>query len=809
MSFVRVALPGPPYSTLTYQIPAWMPNKMLKHGLRIAVPLGGTGLRAGILLDFENESGVPQGVEIKELFLPLEREPLISPEYLQMVADLSARQAVSLGRVLGAVLPSGLKSAKCLLRRFAAEGGKGDILKLADLKDKEAVWLEKFCEDWLGGGVSVIPHKGALARVEFLSVCKDPPWPLRPTAKKQIELMEYLWEQGGKTRLQLRERFGAGVAQPAGALIKHGLLSVGPRPEDSYCLDIGADEDPHEAKLEQLVEKLARDEDGNGPPGSGRLFRLTSEQDRAVVRLGDMLEGGGSALLHGVTGSGKTAVYLELAARCLEKGENVLLLAPEVALACKLEREARKYLSCAEIYLSHGYQSSLKREKLFRRASMAGSPVLICGTRSSLFLPLKNLGLIVLDEEHDSSFKQDEGLIYQAKELAWYLAGQHKALLLLGSATPDVRTFQAGMENQIPVVSLEKRLNQGSLPSLKFVDIKKLGPQDCIIAPESLKDLKKTVEAGRQAIILLNRRGYSPLMYCLDCGQVVRCPNCEIGMTFHKARGRMVCHYCSHSSPFPQPCERCKGAHYLAMGEGTEKLEESLLEHMPFGCKILRLDRDTARRQGRAEEILAAFAREEAQILVGTQMLSKGHHFPKVTLAVIADGDLGLNLPDYQAAERTFQLVMQSAGRSGRGDESGEVIVQTRDPNHPCWRFIGEGDYRGFFEHEITLRKKYGYPPFSRLGLIRFSYPMNWDEGPSLINQAAQIIRKAAKELGVTALGPAPAPLASLRGMRRYQCLLKADNWPAVRGVFAELAAKIPSKSKLRLSLDIDPANML
>ena len=807
MSFVRVALPRPPYSTLTYQVPVWMPNKMLKPGIRAAVPLGGAGLRAGVVLGFENESGIPEGVEIKELLWPLEREPLLSPEYLQMLADLSSRQAVSMGRVLGAVLPSGLKSVRCFLRRFEVGGGKGDILKLSDLKGKEAVWLERLCDDWLDGRVSVIPHKGALARVEFLSVCKDPPWPLRPTAVKQIELMEYLWEQGGKTRFQLCERFGAGVAQPAGALLKHGLLSVGPKPDDSYCMEAGADEDPDEARLEYLVEELARDEEGAS--GNGRLFRLTPEQDKAVARLGEMLEDGGSALLHGVTGSGKTAVYLELAARCLEKGKSVLLLAPEVALACKLEREARKSLSCAEIYLSHGYQSSLKREKLFRRASLTDSPVLVCGTRSSLFLPLKNLGLIVLDEEHDSSFKQDEGLVYQAKELAWYLAGQQKALLLLGSATPDVRTFQAGVEKQIPVVSLEKRLNRGSLPSLKFVDIKKLGSQDCIIAPESLKDLKKTVEAGLQAIILLNRRGYSPLMYCLDCGQVARCPNCEIGMTFHKARGRMVCHYCGHSSPFPQPCERCNGSHYLAMGEGTEKLEESLLEHMPFGCKILRLDRDTARRQGRAEEILAAFSREEAQILVGTQMLSKGHHFPKVTLAIIADGDLGLNLPDYQAAERTFQLVMQSAGRSGRGDEPGEVIVQTRDPNHPCWRFVENADYRGFFEHEITLRRRYGYPPFSRLGLIRFSYPINWDEGLSLISQAAQIIRKAAKELGVMALGPAPAPLASLRGMRRYQCLLKADNWPAVRGVFAELAAKIPNKSKLRISLDIDPGSML
>ena len=808
MSFVRVALLSPPYTDLTYKIPEWMPGQMLKPGQRLAVPLGKSALRVALLLGFDDGKSLSPEIEIKEILWPLERVPLLSGEYLKMLSDLSLRQAVSMGRVLGSVLPSGLKSTKCVLHHFTQAGNR--TLKLSDLREKGSAWMATLCDDWQAERVSLLPHKGLLAEVEYVSVCKDPPWSLRPTAKKQIELMEYLWEQGGKTRRQLHEQFGADIAQPLNTLHKHGLLSIGQRPDDFYCPAVDfSEEDSEENRLEQIVENLAKQDEPMLSKGRGRLFALTQEQDRALEGLEKMLDEGGSALLHGVTGSGKTAVYLELAERCLAMGRSVLLLAPEVALACKLEREARKHLPDTEIYLSHGYQSSLKREKLFRHVALESAPVLVCGTRSSLFLPFKNLGLIVLDEEHDSSFKQDEGLVYQAKELAWYLAGQQQALLLLGSATPDVRTFQAVLEGQVPVMNLEKRLNRGDLPSLKFVDIKKLGPHDCIIAPESLRDLRRTVETGRQAIILLNRRGYSPLMYCLDCGQVARCPNCEIGMTFHKARGRMVCHYCGYSSPFPQPCERCKGAHYLPMGEGTEKLEESLLGHLPFGCKILRLDRDTTRRQGRTEEILAAFAREEAQVLVGTQMLSKGHHFPKVTLAIIADGDLGLNLPDYQAAERTFQLVMQSAGRSGRGDEPGEVIVQTRDLNHFCWQFVKDGDYKGFFESEIDLRKKYNYPPFSRLGLIRLSYPMNWEEGVALIGQAAQIVRKAAKDLGVTVLGPAPAPLAGLRGQRRYQCLLKADNWPAIRGVFAELSAKLSGKGKLRISLDIDPGNML
>ena len=944
MSFISVALLSPPYSGLTYKIPNWMPEKMLARGMRVAVPLGrqgaGGSLRCAVVLELLPICDLPDDMEIKEVAWPLDKTPLLSDSYLHMLHELSVRQMASVGRILGSVLPFGLKTSRAIIRRFSEN--LPETIKLNSLKVRDSFWLAALAEDWQAGRAQLLPGEGKLAEIEYCTVCKDPPWPVRPSAKKQIELLEYLWEHNGKTRRQLNEVFGSGIGQAINALLKNKLLSIGPRPADFTCghgeqaeplaqslsiqpgqhsgeqsykksgqkqdqvfgqawgrildqtsgdqtsgdqtsdqaLDqisnMATTSSPHtrlefepedilgddfansseEARLEQLVESLAQLEAqleaqlqdelqsqlqsksaAEGPiPNSfaysgGYLFKLTNEQRLAVEGLSKKLknlskltvqeehaaqagqagDAGQTALLHGITGSGKTAVYLELARICLEQGRSVLLLAPEVALACKLYREAKKYLPQTSIFLSHGYQSSLRREELFRKAAALPpeQPVLVCGTRSSLFLPLPNVGLIVLDEEHDASFKQDEGLVYQAKDLAYFRVMQDKALLLLGSATPDVRTFHASNNGLIPAYFLKQRLGQGGLPALEFVDIRGGKAADSILAPGSLKALVQTVDAGKQAIILLNRRGYSPLMYCLDCGQVIRCPNCEIGMTFHKARQRMVCHYCGHSAPFPSACQRCNSYNYLPLGEGTEKLEESLLPHLPLGTKILRLDRDTTRRPGRMEEILAAFARKEAQVLVGTQMLSKGHHFPEVTLAIVADADLGLNLPDYQAAERTFQLMLQSAGRAGRGDQVGRVIIQTRDPEHFCWEFVKNADYEGFFQKEIAMRKLRRYPPFSKLGLIRLSFPMNWEPGMELIKIAGQAAKCAAQELGVVVLGPAPAPLSLLRGQKRFQCLLKANDWTHVRGIYSKVLAVLPASSKLRVSLDIDPGSMM
>ena len=810
---VRVALLSPPYSTLTYEVPIWFPASLCTRGLRAAVPLGQKGLRSAIILETDPPvDPALKGVALRPLWWPLERVPLLDSGYLDIVEQLAGFQMTTPGRVLGNVLPLGLKTAQVTLRVFEQSGlavpHNISLAELIKLSESELLRLAQLCE---AGAADIQEAASEAMDRDICAVAVDPPWPLRPQAKRQLAVLECLWEHGPMPRRALLKRLGGCGGETLRALTERGLVRIG------ACREFESDDNaalglPPELPPEIFVRDVP----------AGRDVVFTPEQAAALKGLGDLLESGRSgtgaqrsALLHGVTGSGKTAVYLELARRCLASGRSVLLLAPEVALAWKLMREARAYLPETELFFAHGYQAAGLRIRIFRslaerrQNSAAHAPYLVVGTRSSLFLPLANLGLIVLDEEHDDSFKQDEGLLYQAKDLAYLLAGRDGALLVLGSATPDVRTFHAARQGTIHSYDLPRRVSGAELPELRLVDISAQTSQQGILALETLNALRGVVERGEQAVIMLNRRGYAPLMYCLSCGVVAKCPHCDIGLTFHKGRERMVCHYCGFAAQFPSPCFGCGSLHFLAMTEGTEKLEETLGAALGEKGRILRLDRDTTRRPGRLEEILAAFAGGEADILVGTQMLSKGHHFPRVTLAVVADADLGLNLPDYKAAERTFQLLLQSAGRAGRGDKPGEVIVQTRDPGHYCWKFLRSNDYAGFFAQEIAKREARGYPPFVRLALIRISFPQDWAEGMAALNVINTTIRKGGSESGVTVLGPAPAPIGLLRGQRRYQCLLKGATWREIRELYARICAQVSDKSKLRLSLDMDPVNLL
>ena len=809
---IRVALLSPPYSSLTYEAPHWFPTSLLKKGLRVAVPLGQKGLRCAIILD-ENAPVDPKlaGVVLRPLWWPLERAPLLDERYLDMIAHLAHFQMTTSGRVLGNVLPLGLKTARVTLRVFEQNmSGRPRNISLPELikcSDSELMHLSGL---WEAGQADIQETAAEALDRDICAVAVDPPWPLRPQAKRQLAALEFLWDNGPLPRRKLLAHLGPGGGETLRVLLERGLVQIGA----CRAFGQGGDADlglPPELPAEIFAQASL--------PGGDFVF--TAEQEAALEGLDGLLAAARStdrdppsALLHGITGSGKTAVYLELARRCLTSGRSVLLLAPEVALAWKLMREARAYLPETDLFFAHGYQSLGVRERSFRnlaarRQNRGALPCLVVGTRSSLFLPLPDLGLIVLDEEHDDSFKQDEGLLYQAKDLAYFLAGRDKALLVLGSATPDVRTFYAAKQGAIHHYALERRVSGAQLPALRLVDISAQAPQQGILAAESLEALHAVVERGEQAVIMLNRRGYAPLMYCLSCGVVATCPHCDIGLTFHKGRERMVCHYCGFAESFPSPCPKCGSLHFLAMTEGTEKLEETLGAVLGEKGRVLRLDRDTTRRPGRMEEILAAFAAGEADILVGTQMLSKGHHFPKVTLAVVADADLGLNLPDYRAAERTFQLLLQSAGRAGRGDAPGEVIVQTRTPGHYCWKFLQNNNYTGFFEQEIAKRDVRRYPPFVRLALIRLSFPQNWPQGLAALNAVGAAIKEGGRECGVSVLGPAPAPIGLLRGQKRYQCLLKAATWREIRELYARASLQVPGNSKLRLSLDLDPVNLL
>lgn len=792
--FCQLALLTPPYTSLTYEIPSYFPKELWQVGMRVAVPLGNGACRLGIItkvdVDFDKEE---QNFNTRPLLWCMEKYSLFSVEYMDMIRQLALRQLVSEGRILGTIMPASLRTTKNIRIRHFQESTKPKLYKLRELNNLNPEEQAFLAKEFLADRASTLLLAEDAGLSERMVLCVDPPWNIRANAHNQRLVLEYFMNNGSVSRRNLLQDL------PQCRSAVDSLLA-------SKMIAIRQFED-------EVEEKLT--EDFLPPPMPH--FKLNSKQEEAYKELAPHLENFHSkdkkahtALLYGVTGSGKTALYLELAEHCLRQGKSVMLLAPEVAIALKLRQDAMERKLPITLY--HGYQNPRIKEKIFRESSQITSPQLIIGTRSALFLPINNLGCIILDEEHDDSFKQNEGLPYHAKEIAWYRIMQSKGLFLMGSATPDIKSFYATEEKLYQRLEMPERIGTASLPTINLVD---MSPYKQALAPESILALKDCLSRGEQAIIMLNRRGYSPLMYCLDCKKTVRCPHCDISLAYHKKREVLTCHYCGYSQPFPSPCSSCKGLNFLPIGDGTEKLEESITELImqdnPYNAKVLRLDKDSTRREGRMEEILNSFAKQEAQVLVGTQMLSKGHHFPNVTLALIADADLGLNFPDYRAAERTFQLIMQAAGRAGRGKKAGTVLIQTKNIEHYCWDYIKNHDYNAFYAHEIALRESMRYPPFTKLALIRASWPKEENQAQSLWQDFVKRIKNQAQGKNMRILGSSPAPLGFLQGRFRMHCLIKGENWNEIRNLFSQALPKesLLKKHDLRIQLDLDPVNML
>ncbi|MFO7728769.1 MAG: primosomal protein N' [Desulfonatronovibrio sp.] len=765
----------PPYRSFTYQEPDYFPPDIWRPGLRVLVPMGKANrLCVGIL---ESWVCLDSPRELKNIHWPLERHRIISPEYLDMITGLSSRQVVNPGKILASVLPASLRRVPDML----VYKKSGERLPLPACGSENSP-LSKLAVLWVNNDLDFAKKAGPSQML--VSVAKEPPWSILPNAKLQWKLMDMLWELGTTPTTRLRQLLGPGVAGSLKALSGKGLVNI--------CRE----------------KQVAQQEEN--PVEEAVDFKLTRDQEQALSFLLPRLEKGCFDLnvLHGITGSGKSIVYMALARKCLEMGRSAIILAPEIAIATQLHALARKTMPEFKVVLHHGLKGAKSKEKLFMELGSASQPVILVGTRSALFMPVKNIGFIAVDEEHDESFKQDQGFIYQAKEIAHYLARRDKAMLILGSATPDIKTFFAARDSRVNLVSMTNRVGKSVLPEVKFVDLKKDSPRFGPLSGVCERALKETLGRGEQVVIMHNRRGYSPIIMCSDCSETVKCRNCQVSLTFHKNRQRLVCHYCGQSLPFSIICENCRGSEFLPLGDGTEKVEEFFQNNLKE-TRILRLDRDSSRNPARTEEILSDFAANKAQILIGTQMLSKGHTFPGVTLGIVLDGDLGLGLPDYRSSERIFQLLVQLSGRAGRGDKPGKVFIQTRNPGHYCWNYVAACDYQGFYDYEIKRRRLFGYPPFIRLGLIRLSFPYNWSRKGQFISSLKKNVTEMGTKHGVKIMGPAPAPLSKLKNRDRYQLLVKAEDWSKIRNAYSELLTRVSLNRHVRVSLDLDPLNML
>ncbi|MFO7803938.1 MAG: primosomal protein N' [Desulfovermiculus sp.] len=768
-----VALFSPPYTTLTYVQPGSFPDWVWSPGQRVIVPVR-KEIRSGLLLDrvqIRNQLG-----QSKSLLWPRERAPLFPHSFLRLLQALSLRYVTTPGRILASVLPAQVRS---LAKTLVSDSGQSiNVHQLAGLEEEEQrPWAQK----WMAGELEFKASEGKRALQVWDLACQ-PPWPLRPQATRQMQVLDHIWAQGPQSSRELSRTLGEWTSRALRELSGKSLVKV-------------RDPDP-------VARQVQADARGT--------ITLSADQEAALVSLEKDLDAqkACSRLLFGVTGSGKTLVYARLASRCLRQGRSVLVLVPEVALAMQIHAQVRSLVPETEAVLYHGSMAPTKRAAAFEQAGRDQGPVCVVGTRSAVFLPRRDWGLIVLDEEHDASFKQEERLAYQAKEVAYFLSQDRRAMLVLGSATPDIKTFHAAVSNQVGMVSLPGRISGRSLPEIEVVNLLQEPEEDGPFSPRCRQALHQCLKRGEQAIILLNRRGYAPLVYCTSCAQVARCEHCAVGLTYHKKLHRLVCHYCGHTRPFPSPCSQCGGHQFVPLNQGTEQIEEYLRTRLDPELSTLRLDRDSTRTQGSMEKILERFADGRAQVLVGTQMCSKGHNFPQVTLVLVVDGDVGLNLPDYRATERTFQLLVQVAGRAGRGDRPGKVYIQTRNPDHYCWRFVQDYDFEGFYAHEIALRKRMRYPPFVKLALVRMSAPADSDTDLQRLRDLGQTLRRDGPQEGVQVLGPAPAPLSQLRGRMRFQCLLKADSWAAIRTAYSRFVHNV-QPGRCRIQLDLDPMQML
>lgn len=542
-------------------------------------------------------------------------------------------------------------------------------------------------------------------------------------------------------------------------------------------------------------------------------FSLTTEQREAYLKIADYLDKAAFVvfLLFGVTGSGKTMVYLQVVDKVLKSGKQALILVPEISLTPQTTERFEKYFK-DNVGVYHSALGSKEREKIWHRMK-SGKLSVVIGARSAVFAPLDNLGIIIVDEEHDSSYKQQDSPRYNARDVAVMRGKIEKIPVVLGSATPGLESFYNAQTGKYILCELPGRYRQQNLPRVKIIDLATKEKLGSFITSALFSRLKEKISKGQQAILFLNRRGFAPLVKCEECGLVFKCPRCQITCTYHIKNFSLECHYCGYKTEAPRICPACRGNHLFYFGAGTQRIENQLKEL--FGAtQVQRLDWDITRGKNKAQAILSDFKAEKFKILVGTQMVTKGLDFPEVNLVGVISADTILDLPDFRAKERTFQLLTQVAGRAGRRDVAGEVIIQTYYPRDPSISLATQHDFKGFYEKELPHRKALNYPPFKHLILILFVGPKR------------DLTEKAVKEFTLTLktevrnqnfdeleiLGPAIAPLAMIKGKYRFQILLKTPRIvSATRFLGKFLDQKFPQKKlkSVRIVVDVDPASML
>lgn len=533
--------------------------------------------------------------------------------------------------------------------------------------------------------------------------------------------------------------------------------------------------------------------------------QLTPSQKQVLEEINKDRKQAKTFLLHGVTGSGKTEVYMQAIAKRLQKGLASIVLVPEISLTPQIMESFFARFG-DRIAILHSRLSTGERYDEWCRVA-SGEALVVIGARSAVFAPVKRLGLIIIDEEHESTYKQEENPRYHARDIALWRAAENGADVILGSATPSLETYTKALQGGYQILKLPKRIADKPLPAVEIVDMRqemKSGNRS-VFSRTLSKALWETLQAGKQAMLFLNRRGYATFVLCRECGHVMRCPDCNVALKFHNTTGNLCCHYCEYQEPYPKTCPACGGIYIRYFGAGTQKVEKELLRLFP-AIKVLRMDADTTTRKGQHQKILESFRKGKADVLVGTQMIAKGHDFANVTLVGVITADTALNLPDFRAGERTFQMITQVAGRAGRGTDPGRVIVQTYNPDHYAVLAAKNNDYEAFYQEECERRRQLGYPPFGTLVRLLLS----GTEEKTVIKTSYELAALLGGESKLA--GPSPCPLEKVRGRYRWQIVvLDNDLSPLLLRIkkAVNLFDSSSVSSGVRLSIDVEPQSLL
>jgi primosomal protein N' (replication factor Y) len=818
--FAEILLPVPIPKVFTYRIPASMQSSSTV-GQRAIVQFGDRKILTGIILSIHEQP--PREYEAKYILELLDENPVVTPQQLKLFVWMAGYYCCSQGEVLNAALPAGLKlSSESMVQLHPAFDWQETPFEFSQ---KEETLLRRLTQGPLG--YSDIPKMlgtknpysilKSLTKKRAIVIFEEVKDRYKPKVEKRIRLNDAVLSEN-----KLEDVFDSLQTKPKQEEVLLKYLHLVPALQQPEANKKGIpkhallDASISESSLHTLVKNkvleefeviVSRFDDDNRAMGIPVLSQEQVDAEESILKSLETLD---TVLLQGVTGSGKTEIYIDLIRKTLESGSQALLLLPEIALTTQIVKRLKKAFGTS-IGIYHSRFSDNERVEVWNGV-LTGRYKFVVGVRSSIFLPFDHLGLIIVDEEHDSSYKQqDPAPRYHARDSALMLAHFHHAKVVLGSATPGIESFFHTQQGRYALVKLDSRYGNAPLPEITVADLKSEQQRKTNKGEFTgllLTRIEQALKQHEQVIIFQNRRGYSPTVSCEDCGWVPKCTNCAVSLTYHQYRNALICHYCGYKEPMPSQCPSCTSARIKTIGYGTEKLEEELNLYFP-DTRVQRMDLDTTRTKSSFENILEQFEKGETQILVGTQMVTKGLDFDNVNIVGIFNADRMLHFPDFRSFERAYQLITQVSGRAGRRYKKGEVIIQTSQPQHPIIDFVRSGDYTRFYEAELNERKQHNYPPFTRLIELTVKHKDN------------KICRKASQQLtewlrqampDVWILGPGEPIVAKIRNQYLMAILLKVQRGnSSLDSIKQKLIASIQHLNKqaefrtVRVVVDVDP----